>query len=252
MNKSLLVFSLLLLFGCDFGGGKKNNTKLHITSSFAVTGEAGGTILYILNKDLNTQRSIIVDSDQVVVQLANGNWDFALLSWDGSTPMGGNLKCAQKTAKLEDVDTDLTLSLTAAACDNDYFSPTGNRSASLIKELRLINCQDSSTATANSNCNSVDRGFAGSYKVKLLPHLELPVAQLGSIDLEQTTQLESGCIAGIAAPNSVTDANIRLPFGSANFRPAVLIEAFSDGVCTNDKKKYFLRMILVKNISFYQ
>ena len=195
-------------------------------------------MLYILNKDLNTQLSIPASNDQVTVELANGNWDFVVLAWDGSTPMAGNLKCAQESATLTDFDTEINLTLSTTACDSDYFSPSAFRTGGQTKSLRLVNCQDTSTATSGSNCNSADRGFAESYKVKLLGHTELPVSNLGSVNLDQTASIESDCITSITQPSSITPANIKLPFGSPTFRPSVLIEAFSDSACSINKKKY--------------
>ena len=239
MKKNLLLLPLLLFLQSCFFGESKNSATLKISSSFIFAGQTGGAIIYIVNKDLKTQRAITTYSEKVTIDLQNGNWEFSVISWNGAQPLDGTLHCGQTTKILTDSDVDINITISPANCDSDYFSPSSFRTGGQTKPLRLINCQDVSTATSNSNCDNTHRGFAESYRIKILAHNDIDVSNLNVINLDQSSTISSNCLAGTSAPDSITNPSISIPFGGNSFRPSVLIEAFSDGACTNDKKNYF-------------
>ena len=85
-------------------------------------------MLYLINKDAQTQQALAVDSNQLEVTLTNGNWDFAVLSWSGpSNKLEGTLRCAKTSANLMGGVASVSLSLTQSACNDDFFSPYNYR-----------------------------------------------------------------------------------------------------------------------------
>lgn len=91
-----LVFSLTLA-AC---GGKKSTTKATLVLGGlinSVAGQTGGTMVYlrqITGGDDNYAFKLPYSSD---LELSNGLWRFAVVSWDGSganNPMEGAVRCA--------------------------------------------------------------------------------------------------------------------------------------------------------------
>ncbi len=206
-------------------------------------------MVYLINKDLNTQRAIHTKSQQVTVELENGNWEFSVVVWNGAQPLSGTIQCGQTSKVLTGADTEIHLPLSTSNCDNDYFSPTSFRSGGQTNPLRLLNCQEVSNPLANTNCDIADRGFAESYRIKMVAHNDINVANLNGINLDQASTLSSNCIVGASAPYSTTNPGLTIPFGGNTFRPSVIIEAFSDGDCEKDKKLYFFPTGLKNSVS---
>lgn len=238
MIKFVLLLLCFLLVSCS-KNGPTSNAKLEITNAFVFSGQAGGVMLYIVNKDQNLQRSIALESNKVVIPLINGNWEFTVLAWDGANPLTGNLKCAQESVLLNDDTVEVNLSLTAQACDQDFISPATFRAGGTIKPLRLVNCLDTIGLAAGSSCDSGNRGYASSYKVKLLAHPDQSLSSLSAINFASSKGLITDCISAISSPMSITNTALKIPFGSTYFNPPVVLEAYDDVACSTGKKEFF-------------
>ena len=239
MKKNLFLLPLLLLLQSCFFGGSKTNATLKISSSFIFSGQTGGVVLYLINKDTNTQRAISLINNQIVLELDNGNWDFAALGWDGSSPLTGSLSCAKKSVVLGDSDANISLSLNASTCDDNFFSPPAYRVNNLTNTLRLINCSVIQGATSGSNCDNSNRGIGSSYRVKILATPDVSINSLGTLNYGQLDSLKTSCIISNGTPNSITNTGIKLPFGGTGLKLSTVIETFKDSSCSTPLKQLF-------------
>jgi hypothetical protein len=236
--KWLLIFSLIFaLLGCT--GGPKNQAKLEVSAAFLNANLNAGLMLYIINKDKNTQRSIKLTGNTITVQLEDGNWDFAVLAWSGSSPMSGNLECAKASRSFKNSNEEIRLTLGVSDCDSDFFAPAVYRS-STIKKLDLVNCTSISDITSDSSPCS--KGPALSYKVRLLGHRERAVSDLPSLSIpivpKPVHELVSECF-DLNTSNSITNTNLTIPFGSQAFHPPTIIETYTDPDCFSGKQTLF-------------
>jgi hypothetical protein len=216
--------SIFLVFAVLIGCSKSSQTKLEVSASFLMSGSSGGAALYLTNIDKKVSRTIILASHKVSLTLENGNWEFATVLWDGDAPLAGTLKCDRKVASLTGTATRVELAPSAANCNDDYYSPPTFRSAGLTRALRIVNCLTVAGAAAGGHCDGSARGIAGSYRVRLT---------VASPDEKSSPvpDLESMCIVAAAAPASLTATNLQLPFGGTTFRPAFVIDSFTDSAC---------------------
>jgi parallel beta-helix repeat protein len=237
--KWLLIFSLIFaLLGCT--GGPKNQAKLEVSAAFLNANLNAGLMLYIINKDKNTQRSIKLTGNTITVQLEDGNWDFAVLAWSGSSPMSGNLQCAKASRTFKNSNEEIRLTLGVSDCDSDFFAPAVYRSlndtTTPIKKLDLVNCTSTSSITsAGSPCS---KGPALSYKVKLLGHPDRPISSLPNIIAQNAAKLETDCLP-LNDTDPKTSTNLTIPFGSQAFHPPTIIETFTDTICKSGQQTLF-------------
>ena len=241
MARTLLVIILAFISACSKQGGQ-TNAKLEITSSFLLSGQPGGTMLYLINKDADTQQAIGIGSNQTQVTLANGNWDFVVLSWSGEDTLTGTLRCAKTSANLVGGEANVSLSLSTAACNDDFFSPAAYRVSGSTNALQLHSCRSinaATAATANVICDGLQRGQGKSYVIKLLSHKEASAEDEYDVSLLGTTHLSSKCIQANSPPNGMTTLPYLIPFGSASFRPAVKIEAYTIVGCSGSRKDFY-------------
>jgi hypothetical protein len=252
MMRLILLIFLFVLNGCflDQEGQDQSSVEVKLTENL-VDGAPGGAILYLVNKDLNIQRSFILTENSINVQLRQGAWDFALVTWNATGNFNGAMKCGlKKGVKLASASESVTLNRSSATCADSFFTPSQHVTTGAVNTLKLVNCLDASNPVPGTYCNGALRGFAGSYKIKLFtkssPTLKTPaafVAAMGAYLSQPGTSgvdsLESACITAISSPDSVTPSLRTFPFSSPNLFVTASIEAFADGSCTNGKKRYF-------------
>jgi hypothetical protein len=238
MARILLVIILALISACSKQGGQ-TNTKLEITSSFLLSGQLGGTMLYLINKDAETQKAIGIGSNQTQVTLTNGNWDFVVLSWSGENTLEGTLRCAKTSANLVGGEANVSLSLSTAACDDDFLSHKDFRYTKSTNALQLHSCRSIATATANGTCDGIQRGEGKSYVIKILSHKEASAEDEYDDSFLGTTHLSSECVPASSLSNGMTALPYLIPFGSASFRPAVKIEAYTTVGCSGSKQDFY-------------
>ncbi len=160
MLKTLLHILSFCLIGCYFSGSK-NDAKIRISSSLISPNDipvhiSVGAMLYLINKDQGTQRAVKLDGSQITFEIDNGNWDFAVLAWDGATPISGTLNCAKGSLNISNLNSEIHLTLSAILVMMIFFSPSNLLSISETNTLRIISCQDVSTASVGSNCDGTN------------------------------------------------------------------------------------------------
>lgn len=229
MYSRLLLSLFILIVTCSCGKAPSTSATLKVTTAFTVTSPAGGLMLYLRNKDLATTTAIKVPSTQHTIPLANGNWDFSVVFWDGVNPMTGNMLCG-KTSMLLTGDTEIVnIAASAANCDSNNFSPASLRFGGTTRPLTFFNCKTFGSVTAaGTNCDTTNRGFIGSYKIKLQEYSHQP--QLNS------EGLNSECITAAAAPSSQNTTTFKVPYGSPAEKFATIIETFSSNNCTGERR----------------
>lgn len=235
---SILLF-VLFISGCS-GPAGKSTAKLEITSSFLFAGQPGGVILYTIDKTRGLQQAFIMDSNQITLNLEDGSWDFAVVAWSGASTMSGTMTCALSSLNLKSSDSTIPLTLSQAACNQDFFAQANFRANGVIKGLEFVNCLSTTgivdPATA---CDSANRGMGNSYRVKMAGHSSTGVGGLSGLNPSQLNYLSSSCQTANTLPSSVSSPSIKLPSGGPLFRPASVIEVFSDTSCSQGKRTFF-------------
>ena len=214
-----------------------------MVSNLGTNGAAGGLILYAINKDLNTQRAIILENNVINLQLEKGNWEFVTIGWGGAgniSALTGELKCGRISKKLEKSDESLSFTFSSNNCNDNFFSPSLFRTAGtpqLTKPIRLINCSSIVNPVAGNNCDS-SKGISQqiSYKIRVLAHPVRPRGNLVGLFGNNPNSLETECISETSATSSVTTTNISLPYGSFGFFMPVAIDIYSDSSCSTNKQ----------------
>lgn len=246
MMRLFLLIYLFVLNGCflDQGSSTHSNVKFQMVSNLGGNGAAGGLILYAINKDVNTQRAIILDSNVINLQLEKGNWEFVTIGWGGAggapTALTGELKCGRVSKRLEKSEESLSFTFSSSNCNDNFFSPSLFRTPGnpqLTKPIRLINCSSIVNSVAGGDCDS-SKGIAQqiSYKIRVLGHPVLPRGNLLGLFGNNPNSLETDCISEPSATSSVTTTNIRLPYGSLGFFMPVAIDIYSDSSCSTNKQ----------------
>ncbi len=215
-----------------------------MVSNLGTNGAAGGLILYAINKDLNTQRAIILENNVINLKLQKGNWEFITIGWGGtagaSTALTGELKCGRISKQLKESDESLSFTFSSNNCNDNFFSPSLFRTAGtpqLTKPIRLINCSSIVNPVAGNNCDS-SKGISQqiSYKIRVLAHPMRTRGNLVGIFGNNPNSLESECISETSATSSVTTTNISLPYGSLGFFMPVAFDIYSDSSCSSNKQ----------------
>lgn len=211
-----LLFILMLAFfsACS---GNKANVKLKVSQSFALSAFSGGAALLMKNVTAKTSKTILLSESEIKVNLVNGDWEFALVSWDGSTPLSGTLTCAIEKATLSGEPVEIDLIHSSQKCSDPYFTST---------PISLVSCTSVSGLAVGDNCDGAKRGYAESYRVNLKG--------------DDNTSLNSTCIQATSSPGSLTDSGITLPLGSADLTSLMSVDLFSDENCLSDKRSVTL------------
>jgi hypothetical protein len=257
MMRLILFYSFLfLLSGCflDQEGQDQSSVEIKMTEN-VVDGAAGGAILYLINKDLNIQRSFILTENSLNLPLRKGKWDFAIVAWIGDNSanptLSGAIKCGlQKGVNLVSASESISLTFSDINCGDSFFSPPAHISNGSLKPLSIVNCLVVTNPVAGTYCDS-SIGEAGSFKIKLYtkstPTVKTALGFFGAVNAFLTSPstsgvnvIESGCIgaSGGNPPNSVTTTGRYFPFSSPDLFVPVSIEAYSDGTCSSGLKKY--------------
>lgn len=205
-----MLLSLVLFAACS---GKGTDVGLKVSRSFAISASnGGGAVLYISNSDTKDTKTIVVEKEEVTITLLNGTWDFSVVTWNGTSPLAGDISCDRKSAVLSGQKVEINLEPSAYGCNTTHFSK---------KELTFMNCNSLSGIAPGETCNDEARGQAGSYQV----FFESPGNKV----------LRSSCIKASSAPDSIVSTGLSLPF---TYIKDFKFDLFSDAACSSGKKTY--------------
>ncbi len=231
--RQVITFLFLLLWLTSCGRGK-GTTKTNILVLGAIGSADGGLIVYGQNS--NTDQYFAYRhtnaSEDKVLELENGSWNFRAIAWEGPNAFGGAPKCARLSNKElngEEVTIDFELT-------NDQCHPGGLQSY----DLRFATCSslDIFTPVSSIAVNCHLRGQAKSYRI-LLPTQNIEIG--GGIDFSQG--MSSDCLNDGTPGNAdpIHQTNINIPAALLDGRELLLpitIEAFSLANCAGEKEVY--------------
>jgi hypothetical protein len=227
MSKQLIAFHLIflgLLFSCNGSGPSQSKAKIEISRSQLSVGVNDVAILYLIDKDRNEQTAVILDESNYSAELNFGNWEFAVILWEGSEKINSELKCGRVSKKFSTESDSISIKVSRENCDDSFFSPSSFRYNGEPKTLELGECGDLST----SPCSPT--GGIQSFKVRFQSHPKTSTSLLSEIEKDEFVTSDCLLIGG---------SSLSLPFGGEDFNPPLEIEAYSDDSCTNSFGNYF-------------
>jgi hypothetical protein len=174
----LLTSSLLLITSC--GGKGKTSSSFSLTLG-AVTGAAtqnGGVIItgHKLDDSAHIQLGFM-PGEELSVELENGVWEFAAVSWAGvnNETFTGDHYCGYvPPIDLQGGEENISFNLSASNCDDvidsgDRFSDPGHFNSAVSDQFRVLrvrSCLSNPASISSSSCTLAgDKGLTKSYKL---------------------------------------------------------------------------------------
>lgn len=238
LRMSLFFAVCLFLASC---GGKKTVTKTTLVLAGAIdsiAGQAGGTMVYGRQTSGGTDSFAIMLPYSADLELANGAWTFAAVSWDGDGlgyPMEGATRCALLPVQLEGGEQAVSLSLSAAGCNSQFFGDASSKELTgQPKKFVPATCaftQKDGRVDDNDCINSVAQSFL----------VELPQKMPGG---GFAPGIVSRCIAesNPASSDMEYTGNLRIPmfFPLIADQGIIRITLFEDASCTQSPQTTLL------------
>lgn len=232
----------LLLISC---GSPQEESKVKVSVG-AVTGSAnfpGG--LVVIGKNIKTGQKFTkvvspTDADEII--LSNGVWSFAAIGWTEILIMQASPAMKVKCEVIAQVnltggDFNLVMNTSNAKCNNSIFGSQLNGDAN-FDTLRLNTCLDIKAFIDRFGgipegivCDPSNDLVTGNAAGVIVQFIE------SNIDGSLGPGLKTDCLSGFSGDGSL-DTMVSLPFGSTNFDVPIIIETYTDGACTADKKTY--------------
>lgn len=226
------LFFAICLFVASCGGKKTvTNTTLVLAGAIdSIAGQAGGTMVYGRQTSGGSDSFAIMLPYSANLELPNGNWTFAAVSWDGDGlgyPMEGATRCALVPVQLAGGEQSVSLSLSTAGCNSQFFGDAKTKEVTgQPKKFVPATCaftQKDGRVDDNDCMNSV----AQSFKV------ELPQKLPG-------TGIAPGLVSRCMAENTPASieldytGNLRVPmfFPLIADQGIIRLTLFEDAACT--------------------
>ncbi len=206
------MLNFLLIFFIVASCAKPNKeSSLLIIKANSLTTSQGGLMMWGVSSTANESfaLSFTSETESRSLSLANGDWQFAGLSWSGANIMEGSVKCGFTSMNLSGGILDLSLKMSANNCSDLLFSSTAFMNNLTFAPLKIITCNES-TARADINGNSCDSflGKAKSFKV-VFPEF------LPGLDRNSSTGLTTSC-HNIDDTDSSELTSLLIPVGPTN------------------------------------
>lgn len=164
----LLLLSCLLVTSCGSKKNKKTSTKVVLGN--VVSGNlalvSGGIMIFGAHRQ--SPKKFAMKYTGQVLDLPNGDWDFAALAWAGQA-FQGTQRCALATAQLKGNDVEVPLELDPAVCTDNFFGSQETKDASGVPlPLSFATCGNGSCLFGNGDNSQVSvKGVAKSYQIML-------------------------------------------------------------------------------------
>lgn len=205
-------------------GPTVSKAKIEIARSQLSLGVNDVAILYIINKDNKEQTAVILDESSYSAQLNFGNWEFAVILWEGTGRINNDLRCGRASKKFSSEFESISIQVTQENCDDSFFSPSSYRSNGETKTLSILECDD----LLGTTCTPT--GGIQSFRLRFYSHFATLTSKLSGIKKNEFTT--SDCLL-------IGESYLSLPFGGEDFNPPQEIEAYSDSSCNTSYGKYF-------------
>lgn len=231
--KRILTFTsmlgiLIFLNACAGKKEVKTSTKI-VIGSLAIDSQTGGVIIYGHNKVTGDSFGKIGITGPL--ELSNGPWEFAAISYDGNSVgnlLQGTLRCAKNEETLNGMETSVSLELNQETCKDAIFGNAGSKDASgQPYPLTLWSCMNPK-AVEQRDGNECQKGVAGSHLV-ILP---------GFVNGSPTNEaLVSACISHGANADQLS--TIKIPYFELGATSIPFqVRSFSDSTCTTPSGLY--------------
>ncbi len=238
MNRINIIFLLSILALASACGGKKSLTKANIVLGGlinAIEGQAGGTMIYGRQITRGTDRFAIMLPYAEDLELSNGIWNFAVVSWDGngaSKIMEGVTRCGITEVELLGGVKTIDMTLSEANCKAQFFGDAKSKESSGSPKILVpAGCaltDDKDGRVGSGNCkNSVGVAFTAELLQKLPGGIEAP-GLLSRCIVEDSTS---------SVPQiSRSDSQLRVPmlFPDGFDEPLIKLTIYEDSGCSSD------------------
>lgn len=246
MNKFLAILIFFSALSC---APKAPKTDLRVSLG-AISGSAnfpGGLIITGENSIGDNFVKKVSANDELLIELPNGTWNFAVIGWDGTEYFEGSSYCAQQSnISLNGVEVSLNLTATKANCVNPIYGQDQNgtilaNATDGLNTLTINSCMNikqylidegSQAAPADLDCSGSTPemplpGGIQSIKV-LVPEVINGTANIANSIIGKCYNLSS----------SQVSTAVRLPFSSQFARFPVAILAFDGANCSGNQSSY--------------
>jgi hypothetical protein len=259
-----LTLILLILGGCSGREAGKTSAKVVLGGIAFGPLTQGGMMIWGRSLTNGQGFSKNVTSSQLSVELPNGTWEFAAITWEGTNgPMTGTARCADPGSfELSGGETNVALNFSIAQCNENVFGAgTLQATSGIWPEVKGVSCGnlfdqalgpdrqarfDGASAGVFTDC------LAGS-SISPSMRIILPTSNLGGANgfdsFAQEVGLSSACqnlriTGGFASSQAaiVGGVQINMPFMNGNETPfPVVIQYFDNAGCTGTKRNYPFR-----------
>ena len=234
-NNSIILILLLALFSAC--GGKKASTRTSLVLGGvidSIAGQAGGTMIYGRQISGGQDKFAIKLPYSEDLELTNGLWNFAVVSWDGNSAsriMEGQTRCGIQEVELLGGDQTVSMALSKANCKAQFFGDDKSKEVSGEPKVFLpAGCSladEKDGSVGDSDCkNSV----GVSYTVELpqkLPGGGIAPGLVSRCIVEDT----SSGVPQLTRSDSQLRVPMFFPFGFDD--PLIKLTLFEDAACTS-------------------
>ncbi len=188
-------------------GGRKDKTALKINAfSLSLSSIAEGVIVIGKNKDTQEYFQEVIFETTFEKEVSKGLWTFFAYTWDGGSPLAGNLKCSEIIEKDLFLSSDqVNLSLNSNNCLAQSIFPPGGINTSPTPNYpyswSFILCNPTSLYS------SMQAGGCGASYTGQATGLRVIIPSLKSIN--DNSQAESSCFK--LNSGAIYSSNIHLP-----------------------------------------
>lgn len=162
------------------------------------------------------------------MELSNGQWEFIIISYDGTTPLTGNIRCGRGAAELTGGEQAVALTLSTANCADPIFGNAGSKDVdSQPWPLTLYSCMNRK-AVEDRMPTDCEKGVAGSHQIALLGF---------DNDSANGQRIISGCIEHFSM--TFETSSVKIPFfelGNGSIPYQVL--SYTDSSCATAPDVY--------------
>lgn len=181
MKPTLLVFlSILFMFVSCGKSGSTQSVKLKVVSGamFSSIPNAGGVL--VVGRTLDDQNSFSksIQSDNDVIDLPKGTWEFFAIAWEGSNGVAVNKnltgvhRCAYSgLVKIDTEDTAVSFNMSQAACaqavsDGSFVADPSMIVGNQFKNINFVDCSIIPGTLSSGSCSSTDKGLGKSLRIR--------------------------------------------------------------------------------------
>ncbi len=225
----MILVTLLALASCSGKKAGLTETKVLVGNLIDLSSQTGGIIIYGNNPA--TGQSFGKAFPIGTMELTNGPWEFAAISYDGNSVgqiMEGTLRCARASIDLTGGEVSVALNLSAANCFDQLFGTAGSKDGGgQPYPLTIYSCMNPD-AVDQRDGTACNKGVAQSHRI-ILPEFSDGAPTGGG--------LASACVthgAGVSITSAIKVPFFEVGFGGIPF----IVRSYDQGGCAGAPKEY--------------